>query len=266
LLHRTRFACIPGVRQNVLALSAVAPCNAEPRSLPAVVGVHHAASFQSAGRPWHPEQLLETETSALGMGARRAGAAARGAADLRPSRGSTLGCVVYPHAGARIPRTPTWSSALVTRGAAHGVAAASTVPAPKTRHADQFTGSSHGDGEHKGMGGPGAASRRRRSQARLASLCSRPKRAGVRGHSRACARAASPCPARCGQVVASGAARSEVATHPTIHASETAAQWPASPNPSSHGDGGAQEHERLRSPLRRGMAVLRLDGQHPGMF
>jgi hypothetical protein len=33
---------------------------------------------------------------------------------------------------------------------------------------------------------------------------------------------------------------------------------------SSHGDGGAQEHERPRSSIRRGTAVLRLDGQHPG--
>jgi hypothetical protein len=33
---------------------------------------------------------------------------------------------------------------------------------------------------------------------------------------------------------------------------------------SSHGDGGAQEHERPRSSIRRGTTVLRLDGQHPG--
>jgi hypothetical protein len=33
---------------------------------------------------------------------------------------------------------------------------------------------------------------------------------------------------------------------------------------SSHGDGGAQGHERPRSSIRRGTAVLRLDGQHPG--
>jgi hypothetical protein len=33
---------------------------------------------------------------------------------------------------------------------------------------------------------------------------------------------------------------------------------------SMHGDGGAQEHERLRSSLRRGTAVLRHNGQHPG--
>jgi hypothetical protein len=98
------------------------------------------------------------------------------------------------------------------------------------------------------MGGPGAASSRGRSQARLANLRSRPKRAGVRGHSRACARAASPCPARCGQLVASGAARSEAATHPSIPASETTTRWSDSPKPSSHGDGGAQEHERLRAP------------------
>jgi hypothetical protein len=39
-----------------------------------------------------------------------------------------------------------------------------------------------------------------------------------------------------------------------------------SQTPSSHGDGDTQEHERLRSPLRRGTTVLRLDGQHPGMF
>jgi hypothetical protein len=35
---------------------------------------------------------------------------------------------------------------------------------------------------------------------------------------------------------------------------------------SSHGDGGAQEHERLRSSIRRGTTVLRLEGQHPGMI
>jgi hypothetical protein len=34
--------------------------------------------------------------------------------------------------------------------------------------------------------------------------------------------------------------------------------------PSSHGDGGAQEHRRLRSSLRRGTAILRRDGQQPG--
>jgi hypothetical protein len=33
---------------------------------------------------------------------------------------------------------------------------------------------------------------------------------------------------------------------------------------SSHSDGGAQEHERPRSSIRRGTVVLRLDGQHPG--
>jgi hypothetical protein len=33
---------------------------------------------------------------------------------------------------------------------------------------------------------------------------------------------------------------------------------------SSHGDGGAQEHERPRSSIRRGTTVLRLEGQHPG--
>jgi hypothetical protein len=80
------------------------------------------------------------------------------------------------------------------------------------------------------MGGPGVASLRGRSQARLANLRSRPKRVGVRGHSRACARAASSCPARCGQLVASGAARSEVATHPSIPVTETAARRPAHQN------------------------------------
>jgi hypothetical protein len=202
-----------------------ASCNAEPRSLPAVVGVHKAASFQPAGRPRRPEQLLEAVTSTLGMGARSAGAAARGAADLRPSCGSTLGCVVYQHAGARIPRTPTRSSALVTRGAAPGVAAASTVPAPKTLHADQFTGSSHGDGEHKGMGGPGAASRRGRSQARLDSLCSRPKRAGA--WPQPCLRTRGlAVPARCSHLVARGADRSQAATHPTFPAQENTARRP----------------------------------------
>jgi hypothetical protein len=95
---------------------------------------------------------------------------------------------------------------------------------PKTLQADRFTRTSHDDGEHKNMGGPGAASRRRRSQARLANLRSRPKRAGVRGHSRACAHAASPCPDRCGRLVASGAARSEAATHPSIPAQATTAR------------------------------------------
>jgi hypothetical protein len=159
------------------------------------------------------------------MGARRASVAVGGAADLRPSRGSTLGCVVYQHASARIPRTPTRSSALVTRGAARDVAVASSVPAPKTLHADQFTWSSHSDGAHKGMGGPGAASRRKRSQARLASLCSRLK----------CDDAwPQPClrtrglavPARCSHLVARGAARSEAATHPSFPAQENTARRP----------------------------------------
>jgi hypothetical protein len=103
LIHRTRFARIPGVRRNAPALLAAAPCNTALRSLPAVVGVHLAASLRPAGRPRLPEQYLEAETGALSMGTRRTGAAARGAAELRPSRGSTLGCVVYQHGGARFP-------------------------------------------------------------------------------------------------------------------------------------------------------------------
>jgi hypothetical protein len=83
---------------------------------------------------------------------------------------------------------------MVTRGAARGVAAASTVPATKTLHADQFAGELHGDGEHKDMEGPGATSRRGRPQAHKANLRPSPECAMVRGHDHACARAASPCP------------------------------------------------------------------------
>jgi hypothetical protein len=68
-----------------------------------VVGVHQVASLRPAGRTRRPEQFLEAETNALGMGARRTGVAARGAADLRLSYGSTLGCVVYQHAGTWFP-------------------------------------------------------------------------------------------------------------------------------------------------------------------
>jgi hypothetical protein len=213
------------------ALPTAAPRNVEPGSLPPVIGVHQATSLQPAGHPRVPRTASRvTEASALRRCARRAGAAARGAAGPRPSRGSTLGCAVYQHAGAWIPRTPARSSALVARGAARGVAAATRSLHPKSLQADRFTGTSHVDGEHKNMGGPGAASRRGRSQVRSANLRSKPKRAGVRGHSRACARAASPCPARCDQLVASGAARSEAATHPPIPAPETAARRPAHQN------------------------------------
>jgi hypothetical protein len=37
-----------------------------------------------------------------------------------------------------------------------------------------------------------------------------------------------------------------------------------SPRRSSHGDGGAQGHNRPKSPIRRGTAVLRREGQQPG--
>jgi hypothetical protein len=96
------------------------------------------------------------------MGALRTGAAARGVAGPRLGCGSTLGCVVYQHAGARFLRTPTRSSSLVTRGAARGVINDTRT---QTEHADRFAGEAHGDGEHKDMEGPGATSRRGRPQA-----------------------------------------------------------------------------------------------------
>jgi hypothetical protein len=75
------------------------------------------------------------------------------------------------------------------------------------------------------MGGPGAASHRGRSQACLASLCSRPKCAGAWPH---------PClrtrglavPAWCSHLVARGAARSEAATDPSFPAQENTTRRP----------------------------------------
>jgi hypothetical protein len=158
-----------------------------------VVGVHQAASLQPAGRPRRTEHFIEAKTDALGMGARRSGAAARGAADLRLSCGSTLGCVVYQQAGARLPRTPTRSSVLVTRGVARGVAAASASPAPKQ---SAPTGS-------QGKRTATASSRTWKVQAlRAAAGALKHTRLSrdpvqivpVHGHSRACARAASSRP------------------------------------------------------------------------
>jgi hypothetical protein len=146
------------------------------------------------GSPTAPERFLEAETSALGMGAQRTGAAARGATDLRPSRGSTLGCVVYQHAGARIPTDAHTEQRHGNQRRGPRRRGGVNDTCTQTKHADQFAGETHGDGEHKDMEGPGATSRRGRPQAHKAILRPSPERAMVRGHSRACARAASPCP------------------------------------------------------------------------
>jgi hypothetical protein len=158
----------------------------------------HATPLPGPYRRWlgftRPEQFLEAETGALGLGARCTGAAARGAADLRPSRGSTLGCVVYQHAGARFPpdahteqRPGNQRRGPRRRGGVNNTCT-------QTKHADQFAGETHGDGEHKDMEGPSATSRSERPQAHKAIPRPSPEHAMVCGHSRACARAALPCP------------------------------------------------------------------------
>jgi hypothetical protein len=194
---------------------------------------------------------------------RRVGAAARGMAGLRPNRDSTLGCAGHQRAGARLVsgvRTERHSGSQRC-----GPRRRSRSLHTKAQHVGRFTWTSHGDGEHKDMEGPGAASCRGRPQAHLASLRPRPECAVVRGHSRACARAASPCPL--GAAIWRPEAQLEARrrrTHQSLH--KKPRHDGRSQTLSSHGDGGAQEDERLRSPLRRGTAVLRLDGQHPGMI
>jgi hypothetical protein len=159
------------------------------------------------------------------MGARRTGAVARGAAGPRLGCRSTLGCVVYQHAGARFPRTSTRSSSLVTRGAARGVAAASTTIAPRQ---NTPTGS-------QGRRTATASTRTWKVQALRAA-------AGALKHSRLSPRPSperagawpQPClrtrglavPARRSTLVSRGAARSEAATHTSVLAQENPARRP----------------------------------------
>jgi hypothetical protein len=203
------------------AAPAAALRDAEPGSLPSVIGVHQAASLQPAGRPRAPKTAsrVRGQRASQVLPTRRCGGARCGWPSAQP----------WLHAGVRgLPTRrrvdpPDARTEQCPGSQRRGPRWRHRFLHPKTLQADRFTGTSHGDGEHKNMGGPCAASRHGRSQARLANLCSRPKRVGVRGHSRACARAASPCPARCGRLVASGAARSEAATHPPIPAQATTA-------------------------------------------
>jgi hypothetical protein len=118
----------------------------------------------------------------------------RGAADLRPSRGSTLGCVVYQHAGARIPPDAYTEQRPGNQRCGPRRRGGINDTCTQTKHADQYAGETHGDGEHKDMEGAGATSRRGRPQAHKATLRPSPEHAMVRGHSSACARAASSCP------------------------------------------------------------------------
>jgi hypothetical protein len=183
------------------------------------------ASLRPAGRPRRPEHFIEAKTDALGMGARRTGAAARGAADLRLSYGSTLGCVVYQHTGARFPQTPSRSSSLVTRGAARGVAAATTTPAPKQ---NMPTGS-------QGRRTATASTRTWTVQAlRAAAGALKHTRLSLRPSPERASAWPQPClrtrglavPARRSTLVARGAARSEAATHTSIPAQENRARRP----------------------------------------
>jgi hypothetical protein len=64
-------------------------------------------------------------------------------------------------------------------------------PATNARRDGRLTKATLGDGELKDMGRPGAANCRGRLHARLDWLAAQSR---ARGHSRACARAASPCP------------------------------------------------------------------------
>jgi hypothetical protein len=159
------------------------------------------------------------------MGARRTGAAARGAADLRLSCGSTLGCVVYQQAGARLPRTPTRSSALVTRGVARGVAAASTTPAPKQSTPTGSQGKHTTTASTRTWKVQALRAAAVRPQAHQAFLRPSPECAGA--WPQACLRTRGlAVPARRSTLVARGAARSEVATHATVPAQENMVRRP----------------------------------------
>jgi hypothetical protein len=136
-----------------------------------------------------------------------------------------LGCVVYQHAGARFPRTCTRSSALVTRGAARGVAAASTTPAPKQ---NMPTGSQ----ERRTAT---ASTRTWKVQAlRAAAGALKHTRLSLRPSPERASAWPQPClrtrglaaPARRSTLVARGAARSEAATHTSIPAQENMARRP----------------------------------------
>jgi hypothetical protein len=155
--------------------------------------VHQVTGLQPAGHPHAPRSTpWATMASAHRSRARRVGAAARGMAGLRPNRDFTLGCAGHQRANARLVsgvRTE-WHSGSQKCGPRWRSRSLHT----NAQHVGQFTGTSHGDGEHKDMEGPGAASRRGRPQAHLARLRPRLERAVVRGHSRACAHATSPCP------------------------------------------------------------------------
>jgi hypothetical protein len=94
-----------------------------------------------------------------------------------------------------------------------------------TDHANRSAAEAHNDGEHKDMKGPGATSRRGRPHAPRLSPHPSPVRAGAWPQPSMCTRGL-VVPARRSTLVTRGAARSVVATHPSVPAQETPARRP----------------------------------------
>jgi hypothetical protein len=120
--------------------------------------VHQATGLQPTGHPRAPRSTpWATMASALRSRARRIGAAARGMAGLRPNCGSTLGCAGHQRASARLASNVRKErhSGSQKCGPRWHLRSLHT----KAQHTSRFTGTSHGDGEHENMEGPGAASR-----------------------------------------------------------------------------------------------------------
>jgi hypothetical protein len=119
----------------------------------------------------------------------------RGVAGQQHSRGLALGCAGHHCASTRPSLTArsTQPSGTERRGARRRDGA-TLPPASKSLREGRLTGATLGDGEHKDMGCPGATNRRGQLHARLDWSAARSRASVVvRGHSRACARAASPC-------------------------------------------------------------------------
>jgi hypothetical protein len=141
------------------------------------------------------------------------------------SRGPALGCtgrtgarVFSPDAHAEQPSGDQRRGPRRRGGGAHDTRS-------HTDHANRSAGEAHGDGQHKDMKGPGATCRRGRHLA--PKLCPHPSpvRAGAWPRPCMCTRGFA-VPARRSTLVTRVAARSVVATHPSVPAQETPARRP----------------------------------------
>jgi hypothetical protein len=127
--------------------------------------VHQVTRLQPAGHPRASRSnLWATMASAQRSRARRVGATTCGMAGLRPSCDSTLGCAGHQCAGAR-PATGV-RTARHSGSQKCGPRQRSRSLHTAAQHDSRLTGKSHGDGEHKDMGGPRATSRRGRPHVR----------------------------------------------------------------------------------------------------